>query len=113
MKSPPSNKESPFDNVITKLFKNSLHIYSEKLTDIFNECLSNSKFPDILKRADITAIFEKGNDNEKGDCHPVSMLSTCTNVFENHYLNKLLIICEISFQSILLVSVKTATCTMF
>ena len=62
--------------------KNSIHIYSEKLTNIFNECLINGKFPDTLKRADVTPIFKKGNDNEKENYRPVSMLSTFSKVFE-------------------------------
>ena len=61
--------------------KNSIHIYSEKLTNIFNECLINGKFPDTLKRADVTPIFKKGNDNEKENYRPVSMLSTFSKVF--------------------------------
>ena len=41
----------------------------------------NGKFPDTLKRADVTPIFKKGNDNEKEN-RPVSMLSTFSKVFE-------------------------------
>ena len=40
------------------------------------------KFPDTLKRADVTPIFKKGNDNEKENYRPVSMLSTFSKVFE-------------------------------
>ena len=52
----PSNKASPFDNILIKILKNSIHIYSEKLTNIFNEYLINEKFPNTLKRADVTRI---------------------------------------------------------
>ena len=62
--------------------KNLIHIYSEKLTNIFNECLINRKFPDTFKRADVTPIFKKGNDNEKDNYRPVSMLSPLSKVFE-------------------------------
>ena len=65
-----------------KILENSIHIYSKKLTNIFNECLINGKFPDTLKRADVTPIFKKGNDNEKENYRPVSMLSTFSKVFE-------------------------------
>ena len=65
-----------------KILKNSIHIYSEKLTNIFNECLMNGKIPDTFKRADVTPIFKKGNDNEKENYRPVSMLSTFSKVFE-------------------------------
>ena len=69
-------------NIPIKILKNSIHICSEKITNIFNECLINGKFPETLKRTDVTPIFKKGNDNEKENYRPVSMLSTFSNVFE-------------------------------
>ena len=42
----------------------------------------NGKIPDTFKRADVTPIFKKGNDNEKENYRPVSMLSTFSKVFE-------------------------------
>ena len=62
--------------------KNSIHIYSEKLTNIFNECLINGTFPNTLKRADVTPIFQKGSDNETENYRPLSMLSTFSKVFQ-------------------------------
>ena len=82
IKSLSSNKASLIEDIPIKILKNSIHIYSEKLTNIFNECLINGKFPDTLKRADVTPIFKKGNDNEKENYRPVSMLSTFSKVFE-------------------------------
>ena len=82
IKSLSSNKASPIEDIPIKILKNSIHIYSEKLTNIFNECLINKLFPDTLKRADVTPIFKKGNDNEKENYRPVSMLSTFSKVFE-------------------------------
>ena len=76
IKSLPSNKASQMEDIPIKILKNSIYIYSEKLTNIFNECLINGKFPDTLKRADASPIFEKGSDNEKENYRPVSMLST-------------------------------------
>ena len=52
------NKISPFDIISTTILKNSISIYLAKLTNLFNECLSNDKFPDTLKRADVTLIFK-------------------------------------------------------
>ena len=76
------NKASPVEDISIKILKNSIHIYLEKPTKIFNECLINGKFPDTLERADVTPIFKKGNDNEKENYRSVSMLSTFTKVFE-------------------------------
>ena len=76
IKSLSSNKASPIEDIPIKILKNSIHIYSEKLTNIFNECLINGKFPDTLKRAEVTPIFKKGKNIEKENYRPVSMLST-------------------------------------
>ena len=65
-----------------KILKNSIHIYSEKLTNIFGECIVNCKLPDTLKKADVTSIFKKGNDNKKENYRPISMLSSFSKIFE-------------------------------
>ena len=82
IKSSSSNEASLIeDNPIT-ILKNSIHIYSEKLTNIFNECLINGEFPNTLKTADVTPIFKGGSDNEKESYYPMSMLLTFSKVFE-------------------------------
>ena len=85
----PSKKAFSFDDILIKVLKNSIHIYLDKLTSIFNGCLINGKFPDTLKRADFTLIFEKGNDNEKENNRSVSMLSTFSKVFEKLILKQI------------------------
>ena len=45
IKSLSSNKASPVEDIPIRILKNSIHIYSEKLTNIFNDCLINGKFP--------------------------------------------------------------------
>ena len=55
-----SNNPSSFDDIRIMILKNSIQIYSKKLTNIFNECLINGKFLDILKREDINPISKKG-----------------------------------------------------
>ena len=52
------------------------------LTIIFNNCIRNSKFPDILKYADITPVFKKGNTTDKSNYRPISTLSNFSKIFE-------------------------------
>ena len=80
IKSLSSNKASPIEDIPIKILKSLIRIYSEKLTNIFNECLINGKFPGTLKSADVTPIFKKGNNNEKENS--VTMFSTFSKVFE-------------------------------
>ena len=70
--------------------------------------LLTGNLPDTLKRVDVTPIFKKGNDNEKENYHPVSMLSTFfQKSLESYYLNKLMIMSKVNSQSILQVFAKT------
>ena len=48
-----------------KVLKNSILIYSEKLTNIFNKFLINGKFPETLKRENATSILKKWDDDDK------------------------------------------------
>ena len=73
-----SNKIFPTEDIPIKILKNSTQ---KKLTNIFNEYLINGKFPDILKRADVNSIFQKGNNNEMENYCPVSMFSTFSKLF--------------------------------
>ena len=88
IKSVCSNKASPIEDFPIKILKNLIHIYSEKLTKIFNECLINGKFSDTLKRANDTPTFKNESDNEKKNYRPVSMLST-SKVFEKLLFEKI------------------------
>ena len=50
---------------------NLFHVYSHPLTTIFNDCVKRGNF-DILKYADITPVFEKGNTTDKSNLSPIS-----------------------------------------
>ena len=48
----------------------------------FNETIRSSKFPLILKNADITAVFKKGFKGSKENYRPVSILPVISKIFE-------------------------------
>ena len=60
----------------------SVHIYSHLLTNIFNDCVKSGKFPNILKYADITPVFKKGDPTDKTNYRPISTLLNFSKVFE-------------------------------
>ena len=65
-----------------KIMVNSVHIYSQVLTNIFNDCVKSGNFPDILKYADITPVFKKGDTTGKTNYRPISTLFNFSKVFE-------------------------------
>ena len=44
------------------------------------------KFPDILKRAEVTLVYKKDGMNDKQNYCPVSTLSNLSKVFKKTYL---------------------------
>ena len=80
----PINKSISVD-IPTKNFKQHAQIYSKKLADIFNKSIKMGKFPDILKKAEVTQVYKK-DMNDKQNYHAVSTLSNLSKVFEKTYL---------------------------
>ena len=70
----PGNKATISNDIPVLFLKESVFAYYEKLTDIFNNCISVT-FPEILKKAEITPVFKKGDSTSKIDFRPVSTYS--------------------------------------
>ena len=81
IKSLPKNKATVFKDIPMRIIKDAAHVYSHRLTIIFNNCIKNSKFPDILKYADITPVFKKGDTTDKSNYRPISTLSNFSKIF--------------------------------
>ena len=76
----PKSKASTFKDIPVKIVVNPVHIYSQVLTNIFNDCVKSGDFPNILKYADITIVFKKGDKTDKTSYRLVS-LSNFSKVF--------------------------------
>ena len=59
IKSLPKNKATVFKNIPMKIINEAAYVSSHRLQIIFNNCIKNSKFRDILKYADITSVLKK------------------------------------------------------
>ena len=51
------HKATVFNDIPMRIVKDAAHVSSHRLTIIFNSCIKNCKFPDILKYVDITPVF--------------------------------------------------------
>ena len=68
---------------------NSVHIFSHALTKVFSNCAKSGNIPDILKYADITPVFKKGDTTDKNSYWPISTLSNFSKVFEKLIYNQI------------------------
>ena len=51
----------------------------------FNKCIIDGKFPNQLKKADVSLVFKKGNNNNnnnKTSYRPVSILPSLSKIYE-------------------------------
>ena len=65
-------------DIPSKIIKENTDIFASSLHSSFNTSVTNSEFPSILKQADITSVFKKGEDILR----PVSILPSESTIFE-------------------------------
>ena len=71
----PSNKASISNDIPISIIKNFVTCYCEKLASIFNDCLKENKFPNLMKIAKISPVFKKLDNTSKDNYRPISTLS--------------------------------------
>ena len=78
----PTKNSSGYDEISTKLLKEVKHEIVEPLIHVINQSLACGIFPDHLKIAKITPIYKKGNKSVIDNCRPISLLPSCSKIFE-------------------------------
>ena len=65
------------------------------LAHVFNKCVHSGIFPDALKCSEVIPLFKKGNRSDRSNYRPISILPSCSKIFEKaiknrmvNYLNK-------------------------
>ena len=73
-----------------RIIKNAAHVYSHRLTIIFNNCIKEMGSSQILslKYAGITPVFKKGDTTDKSNYRPISTLSNFSEIFEKLTYNQ-------------------------
>ena len=55
----------------------------------YEEILNDGKFPDQLKKADVSPVFKKRNHNDKTNFRPVSILPSLSKIYERLIYNQI------------------------
>ena len=69
-------------DIPTKILKENADVFADFLHPSFNEFVKESKFPSVLKQANITPVYKKGERECKNNYSPVSILSNISEIFE-------------------------------
>ena len=76
-------KSTGYDNVPPKLVKLGAMQLCIPVTSLINRSIKSCLFPDLLKRAEVTPIYKKGDIMNKKNYRPVSVLPCMSKIFES------------------------------
>ena len=65
-------KSTPINGIPIKFIKLTAGIITPILTSLYNKCLLEGIFPNILKTAHITPVYKKGSKNSCSNYRPIS-----------------------------------------
>ena len=69
-------------DIPSRIIKEHADIFTDFLHSSFNNSIYQSEFPSILKLANITPAFKKGDRISKENYRPVSILANISQIFE-------------------------------
>ena len=76
------NKATGPDLIHNKLLIKAVNIISRPLSNYFNRCMDESKYPTLWKEAYVTPVHKKGDRELCSNYRPISLLSCVGKVFE-------------------------------
>ena len=74
--------KSTSGDIPTKIIKMAKENICPYLTDCINAAIYKCTFPDELKKADVSAIFKKGNPSCRENYRPISILTAICKIYE-------------------------------
>ena len=77
-----TNKATQSTDIPTKLIKENSDIFGDFIFGNYNNCVSSSIFPNLLKNAIITPVHKKSAKSSNDNYRPVSILSNISKIYE-------------------------------
>ena len=84
-----TSKSTQSEDIHFKIIKDNADIFANFILQNFNKCIIDGKFPDQLKKADVSPVFKKGNHNDKTNYRPVSILPSLSKIYERLIYNQI------------------------
>ena len=73
-----------YDNISTKLSKETIDLVAMHLTHIFNLTIDRGIFPDEIKLAKVILVYKAGDQQLVNNYMPISLLPALSQLFENN-----------------------------
>ena len=84
-----NSKSIQSQDITFKIIKDNADIFANFILQNFNKCIIDGKFPDQLKKADVSLVFNKGNHNDKTNYRTVSILPSLSKIYEGLIYNQI------------------------
>ena len=76
------HKSTGLNDIPIKFIELSSIVISPILTNLYNKCISQGVFPNILKNSQIIPIYKKGEKNLCANYRPISLISPFSKIFQ-------------------------------
>ena len=83
-----NKKSSGHDGISNLMLKDLVDVLTHPLHIIFNKCLIQGIFPDIMKIADVVPLHKNGNIHMVDNYRPISLLMTISKILEKLVYNR-------------------------
>ena len=81
---------SGYGGITNVLFKKIIHVIVSPLTHICNRSLTTGTVPNKMNIAKVIPIFKKGNQQDVGNYHPISLLTIFSKILEKIVYSRLI-----------------------
>ena len=77
------------DEISNEILKCCSPIIEKYLTTLFNKCIEDGTFPEIMKIAKVIPFFKNGDKKQPENYRPISLLTAMSKIFEKLLLKRM------------------------